>query len=105
MTMTDIPRARVTDPLTSHQAAESVAGVSTRQGRIYEIIANSGSLWTKGGLTDEQIYAEYTERFGYISQSGCRTRRKELCDVGQIANSGLTRTTASGRKTIVWVAT
>jgi hypothetical protein len=95
--MTTIPRARVTDPLTSHQAAASVGNLPDTQFHVYCIVTCAAEP-----ISDQDIYSQYRADIGYISASGCRTRRKELCDVGLIRDSGLRAVTESGRATIRW---
>ena len=95
------PTARVTDPLTSHEAAASVIEPgNTRDNMLglFVTVAGYGIL----GLTDEELFDAYAAAFGDISPSGCRTRRKELVDLALVENAGLVRKTKSGRNTIVW---
>ena len=90
------PAARTNDPETSHEAAESVQHVRESQAFILGILA------TVGPLTDEEINREVKRRAVRMSDSGIRTRRSELVTQGRVEDSGLRRTTESGRRTIVW---
>jgi hypothetical protein len=99
--MNTTPSARVTDPLTSHQAAASVTNPGTTRDKILSLFYTTARYGVPG-LTDEEVIELYKARFGFISPSGCRTRRKELVDLGLVEDSGITRLTQSGRNTIVW---
>lgn len=99
--MSMAPVARVTDPLTSHQAAASVAEPETMRDKVLALFEAVDS-YNASGVTDEELLTLYEARFGYISPSGCRTRRKELVDLALVEDSGLVRKTKSGRNTIVW---
>lgn len=87
------PRARPTDPATSHQAAATVAATTGRQVVLETLRAHPA------GLCDEELVAVVGDR---LSPSGARTRRRELVDAGLVADSGIRRRTRAGRKTIVW---
>jgi len=85
-------------PDTSYAAAESVAGTpaqSARQ-RVYDFLVEQGT-W---GATDEHI-AELLN----MNPSTERPRRQELEQAGRIRKAEWLRTTRSGRKATVWVAT
>lgn len=86
-------RARRGDPQTSWQAANSVKNLRHSQIAILSIIERYGPV------TDEEIYRRLLLQ---MSESGARTRRKELVDLGKVQDSGLRGTTISGRKTIKW---
>jgi len=88
--------ARNADPVTSHQAAESVTNMRTLHSLILGVLVSAGPL------TDEGI----AENFSYamFSPSGLRSRRAELVRMGLVRDSGERKLTRSGRKTIVWEA-
>lgn len=88
-------KARKTDPQTSHEAALSVGDLTKAQEQILGIIQERAR-------TDEEIYALVVARRLPISVSGARTRRSELVDAGLVEDSGQTKLTGAGRKTIVW---
>ena len=94
--MTNDAVARATDPQTSWDAARSITNLNTKQARIYQI------LLTIGPATDEQVSHRYLTQYGYISPSGCRTRRSELCRRGLVEDSGGRSRLPSGRKSIEW---
>ena len=93
------PRARNTDPDTSHQAAASVAidTLTRTQALILE------ALRAHGPLTDEQLCQRIAEvERKPVSVSGIRTRRSELVTAGRVVDTGERRQTATGRQAIVW---
>jgi hypothetical protein len=92
------PVARWTDPETSHEAAASVVRLTVVRQAIMDLLGKHPD-----GLTDQEIAALYSGP--QASPSGLRTRRAELVDGGFVADSGRRSTTASGRRTIVWVLT
>jgi hypothetical protein len=92
-------QARIDDPQTSHEAASSVRNVSETQLVILGILRNA--------MHDEKLVAEYESlvRIGsapMASQSGIRSRRATLVDMGLIEDTGSRVKTASGRNAIVW---
>jgi len=89
---------RLTDPLTSHDAADKV-----RVSRVKRLVLMALRVW--GSACHEQIYADL-ERNGYrTSPSGVRTRCKELVEWGWVEDTGRTVTLASGNKSMVWQLT
>ena len=96
------PVARRTDPATSWEAARSLKEEKLRASQ--QLILTI--LRVRGPMTDEQILlCVQRNPDTRMSDSGCRTRRKELVDAGLVEDSGKRERTASGRKTIVWKAT
>ena len=101
------PRARNTDPVTSHEAAAKIAktpaALNDKRRAVLKCVA---VIHTCEG-SDESIawtYIEHMSERGWPKQSpsGLRTRRKELVDMGMMENTGRTTTTKGGGKTIVW---
>ena len=93
------PRARNTDPVTSHQAAATItrSAVTETQQRIIE------TLQTHGPLTDEQLCQRIAADLAKpVSVSGVRTRRSELVTDGRVIDTGQREQTRSGRNAIVW---
>jgi len=91
----------VTDPGTSHQAAASVRVSTTAvvRGRILDL------LRTYGPMCDDDIATRYRATYSEpATDSGLRTRRKELVTEGAVDDSGGLALTSSGRPTIVWAA-
>lgn len=94
--------ARHSDPITSEMAAATV-NIGLGQMVVLSILTK-----IREG-TDEAIWEAISIQFPDetkrpISQSGARTRRKELTDAGYIKNSGRLGVTKAGRKTIIWEA-
>lgn len=90
--------ARRTDPETSWEAAMSVQGIRENQARIWSL------LMRHGPMVDQAIYGFFTAEYEPISTSGCRTRRKELTDLGMVEDSSYRVTLPSGRRSIIWKA-
>lgn len=93
-------RARTTDPATSHQAAASVTDLTTKQQAVLDCIHRLGPLTDRGLV---QTYEALRARNAWPAQSesGLRTRRSELVDLGHITSNGTTRL-SSGRKAHLW---
>jgi hypothetical protein len=98
------PRARRTDPDTSHLAAEG-ADLEGSQAVVRAVLEYAGP----DGLTDEEIAeGARQERFLAIagrrySQSRLRTARVELVELGVVVDAGQTRRTYSGYHARVWM--
>ena len=93
------PRARRDDPSTSHAAAASVRALTPTRRRVWEIVSQQPS-------TDFEIRDQWFATDGPpISDSGLRTRRSELVEMGLLADSGRTRKGPTGRAYTVWRAT
>lgn len=93
--------ARLTDPATSHEAAESLTTerLTETQNAILVLLGEHP-------LTDEEIKFRHflgaqSGRWHFASDSGLRSRRKELVEKGLIVRGGLS-VTKFGRTTIVW---
>jgi hypothetical protein len=91
--------ARTTDPQTSHEAAASVDNVSQTQYYIW--------LALRRPATDTELVERYnnTARAPRASESGIRSRRAELVELGMVEDSGLRQKLPSGRNAIVWKRT
>lgn len=99
-----MPRARSTDPTTSHEAADSLTDVRASQLAVWATLFACGPT-TDGALVD--FYTALAERGGIIprqSPSGIRTRRKELVESGDVRDTGRKVRLTSGRRAIVWEA-
>jgi len=88
---TQVAHARRTDPATSHEAAARASvGLTKKQYAVLSIFEVLYPL----ALTDPELQREYRIRqrpLGHIqhqSESGIRTRRKELCDLGLLQFAG-----------------
>lgn len=96
--------ARNTDPSTSHAAAASVTGIRDSQIAVLACLQTFGS---HHGLTDEALAMVYSvgvdqHEWPEQSDSGLRTRRKELVTRGLVRDSGRRERLLSGRSAIVW---
>lgn len=90
------PRARVSDPVTSHLAARSVSNTMLVQEQIVGLYRRFGPM------TDEELCAMFDAGPVWASPSSIRSRRAELVAVGVVVNTGRRRRTSSGRQAIVW---
>lgn len=90
------PRARHSDPETSHEAAASVTGRTETQEQILYLLKVWGPMW------DQEIIARYAIAWADFSPSGLRSRRSELVKRGLVEDSGMRETLPSGRKSIIW---
>jgi hypothetical protein len=97
-----MPTARITDPLTSHLAAQSVANLEATKLVIKYLLT--------APKTDQELIEEYTVgallgKWPKASESGIRTRRSELVEAGEVIATGEKRKTESGRQANVWSLT
>jgi hypothetical protein len=93
-------RARTTDPVTSHEAAESVKNVTPTQLIILSLL--------EVPQTDEELVVNYNNLrkqhptiVPRASDSGIRSRRAELFQAEKVVPVGYSMT-ESGRRAIVW---
>ena len=96
-----MPAARKSDPYTSHLAAEAVMEYTQLQYLIMSLFEASDT-----GYTDEELIVAYNRAYGIFkpaSDASIRSRRAELRDRGNVSDSGQTRLTRLGHKSIVWV--
>lgn len=70
--------ARETDPETSWEAAVNITGIRESQAKVWIILVDHGPL------IDDEIHFHMLERGWMISESGCRTRRNELVQLGLV---------------------
>jgi len=96
--MTKMPRARRSDPRTSHDAAESVKNVTATQAFVLRVLRKP--------RTDTQLIEAYRslKKAPLASESGIRSRRAELVDKGLVADTGQRALTPFGRQSTVWAA-
>lgn len=95
----DEAKARSTDPETSHAAARS----ASRELRLSQITVLKMFACSRE-LTDEDLIAELSSRKIKMSDSGARSRRKELADAGHLEVCGK-RPLKSGNNGSVYRAT
>ena len=89
-------RARSTDPVTSHLAADSVDNVTATQAYILRCLKRPRN---DGQLVDAYRAYKTAPR---ASESGIRSRRAELVDRGLVTDTGRRVLLNSGRYSIVW---
>lgn len=88
--------ARGTDPETSWDAAAGIANLRESQAKVYVVLAEIEPA------TDEEIYDAMMDRRIGISESGCRTRRKELEDLGLVEFAEMWGKTRLGNRSRMW---
>lgn len=98
----DAPRARSSDPETSHAAAASVRNISATQATILEIFNVYGPMSDDELVALYQWMSELGEAVPQASESGIRTRRSELVEAHEVMDLDQVRTLESGRKAIIW---
>jgi hypothetical protein len=99
-------RARTSDPDTSHAAAKSVKKMTLVQSRVWAMFGRVSSM-TDVAMIDMwgKERRRFPDSYPQVSDSGLRTRRRELVDQGYLKDSGLRQTLPSGRKAILWQRT
>lgn len=90
--------ARKTDPRESHLAADSVVEVTATQEAIYKLL--------KKNMNDQTLQIEYQRLVmsglaPMASESGIRSRRAELVELGLVEKKGEAKTW-SGRVCAIW---
>jgi hypothetical protein len=94
-----MPHARLTDPGTSHEAADSVGNLTETKKAIFYIL--------KYPRTDAELVESYNtlvqrNEAPRASESGIRSRRAELVEDGLVMDTGHRAKSPSGRNMIVW---
>lgn len=89
-------KARRTDPITSHDAAESVDNITQTQSYVLRCLRRP--------RVDVELVSAYREykTAPRASESGIRSRRAELVDRGLVVDTGRRVRLESGRYAIVW---
>lgn len=99
-----MPSTRATDPETSHEAAQSVTNIGDTHDRILTLLMERAD--THHGI--RQRYDAERGVFNFwpqVSESGLRTRTRELADCGYVEDSGARVKLPSGRNAVVWQIT
>ena len=96
----DGPRARRSDPLTSHMAADSNGNRAQVAAAVLALFSNKSF-----GLTDEEMTRLYfhASHAPATHTDSPRKRRSELAGRGLLIDLGIKRPTVSGRKSVAWV--
>lgn len=94
-----VAHARKTNPETSHEAAASVKGIRASQAAVLSVFRDAGR-----SMCDDEMERLYLATTGLPqqSESGVRTRRKELVDAGKLRDTGQRTVLPSGRRAILW---
>jgi hypothetical protein len=88
--------ARGGDPDTSWEAAASITNLRESQAKVYSVLSEIEPA------IDEEIYDAMMDRRIGISESGCRTRRKELVELGLVEWSEMWGETRLGNRSRMW---
>lgn len=104
----DSPRARLTDPETSHKAADSISREATedREFEVLEILAAA-----KEPISDAVIHEEHEARYHFglarfsYEPSSTRTARKQLQELEYVALSDTPARSKKGREVQAWEIT
>lgn len=90
--------ARSSDPATSHQAAARVTGnLRETQEHVLTVFRRHGAM------TDVELVQRYEESdLPPQSDSGIRTRRRELVDLGEVEDSGEKKSIPPHGPAIIW---
>lgn len=91
-----MPRARKTDPQTSKDAAKSVKNITETQRAILKVLVKPA--------TDVDLVRLYKKvpSAPRASESGIRSRRSELVELGLVKDTGFRQQLESGRYAILW---
>lgn len=95
----DTPKARATDPATSHAAAAELKRDSVTRLRAVVLNALRGKP-----MDDTELVVYIHDMRPQYSASGIRTRRSELVELNLVRDSGLRQKLLSGRMAIIWEA-
>lgn len=94
----DSPRARRTDPLTSHEAADATSGsVAASQAAVRDILAS-----VMFPLTDTEIIRLVNREAHVFSESRLRTARHELVEAGVVTDAGTVKPEGARTRSTVW---
>lgn len=93
----DTPRVRESDPLSSHQAADSNRNRAAVEEAVYRLLEHES-------MTDPELTARYFEdpSLPVTQFDSVRKRRSDLLGKGRVVATNVTRLTPSGRRAIVW---
>ena len=94
----DDAHARISDPETSLEAAESLRREKIRrsQMQVYEALLDCGPM------CDTRLQEALAAEGIHMSPSGVRTRRSELVEKNMVEDSGKRTVLFSGRRSIIW---
>lgn len=98
--MSESAHARNTDPLTSYEAAQSITSDKIRRSQ-----RDVNRALRRVGPCDDTILVDEiqtSDSYTWQSESGIRTRRKELATAGMVVDTGDRIVMPSGRRAIIW---
>lgn len=90
----DTPRVRLTDPVTSHEAADSNNVVRPRVWVLETL--------TRMPLADHELVEQAHDECVRFTPQRLRTARAELVRAGIVEASGIYRLTENSRRAVVW---
>jgi len=93
----DSPRARRSDPVTSHESAD-LANLSKPRNWVLYVLSC-------GPLTDQEVVLLASSFHQPFTPQRIRTARAELTRMGLVEKSGIYRLTENNRRAVVWAAT
>lgn len=97
---TTLPAARRSDPVTSHEAADSIRHIRSASCQVVLFLLDGTPL------ADHELVAEFERYLGSYpikySAQRLRTARNELTRDGSVTDTGIYRLTPSGRRAKVW---
>jgi len=92
----DTARTRYSDPITSHEAADS-SNLAESSAAVLSLLVGRPD-----GLADWEIEHDHRIAGGTYTGQRLRTARHELTELGVIEDSGVMKLTLSGRRCKVW---
>jgi hypothetical protein len=96
-------RVRRTDPVSSYEAAESVQHKAREsQEAVLEVLGTFSEGATDFSMVTRYFVQVIFKEIPRQSESGLRTRRKELVEQGRVYDTGEREMLPSGRKAIIW---
>lgn len=100
---TDTPRARRSDPITSHEAADSTQDkVAASRAFVLYLLRETGPVADHELVAAAQdLYVRLPE-VQKFSPSRLRTARHELAEEDKVIETGYYHLTESGRRAVVW---
>ena len=101
-----VPRARKSDPVTSHEAAGSQREtLAEKQAKVLALFQAMNASFYYGPLCDDELSCLCEVHYGWPRhKSTARTRRAELTELGKIVWTGEYVTLSSGRRAKTWRA-
>lgn len=100
---TDEPRVRRSDPITSHEAADSTSNkVAASRAFVLYLLRETGPVADHELVAAAQDLYKRLPEIQKFSPSRLRTARHELADADKVVETGYFHLTESGRRAVVW---